>query len=74
MTWESLQGAESRDYRTAWEAAAQAAIDAFLAGDSVSAESIREAVAAREPHAAPADGMNPVERAARELFGIPDGL
>jgi hypothetical protein len=31
------------------EAGAQAAIDAFLAGDSVSAESIREALAAQEP-------------------------
>ena len=37
MTWESLQGAESRDYRTAWEAAAQAAIG----------EHIRELSAAR---------------------------
>jgi len=38
--------------RAAWKAAVQAAIDAFLAGDSVSAESIREALAAQEPHAA----------------------
>lgn len=74
MTWESLQGAESRDYRAAWEAAAQAAIDVFLAGDSVSAESIREALAAQEPQPAPADGMNAVERAARAMIGIPDGL
>lgn len=41
-------------YRDAWEAAAQAAIDAFLAGDSVSAESIREALAAHEQ---PAPGL-----------------
>lgn len=34
--------------REAWQAAAQAAIDVFLAGDSVSAESIREALAAQE--------------------------
>lgn len=41
--------------RQSWQAAAQAAIDAFLAGDSVSAESIREALAAQEqPAPAPA--------------------
>jgi hypothetical protein len=39
--------------REVWEATGQAAIDAFLAGDSVSAGSIREALAAREPQPAP---------------------
>jgi hypothetical protein len=36
-----------------WETIAQAVIDVFLAGDSVSAESIREALAAQEPQRAP---------------------
>ena len=46
----------SPEERAAEEAGAQAAVDAFLAGDSVSAGSIREALAAREPQAAPGDG------------------
>jgi len=31
-------------------------------------------IATRPADAAPADGMNKVEQAARELIGIPDGL
>jgi hypothetical protein len=50
----------------AWEAAAQAAIDAFLAGDSVSAESIREAIAAREAQPAPGPAFDAIV--------APDGL
>jgi hypothetical protein len=47
--WETLSAAG----QSWWEAAAQAAIDVFLAGDSVSAESIREAIAAQQPQPAP---------------------
>jgi hypothetical protein len=49
----SHEGTNRLSNADAWEAAAQAAIDAFLAGDSVSAGSIREALAAREPQPVP---------------------
>ena len=49
LSWDSLPP----EVQHIWEQTAQAGIDAFLAGDSVSAEGIREALAAREPDAAP---------------------
>ena len=55
--WDCLDPEE----REAEEAGAQAAIDAFLAGDSVSAESIREALAAHE--AKPGPGLTPFDLA-----------
>lgn len=51
--WEAL----APSGHAAWEAAAQAAVDVFLAGDSVSAESIREALAAQE-QPAPGPGQD----------------
>lgn len=50
-----------------WEAAAQAAIDAFLDGDSVSAESIREALAAHEQPQPPKLAANPQDLAEQWL-------
>jgi hypothetical protein len=52
------------------ETGAQAAIDVFLAGDSVSAESIREALAAQEPKPAPASLCSYWSDPSDDFYGV----